>query len=1064
VNDAPSSASQEATTLEDTPKPLTLGGADVDGDALSYEIVSGPEHGSISGDVADRTYTPAANYHGPDSFTYRVSDGSAESEVATVTLTVEAVNDAPTATDQDVATPEDTAKALTLAVADADGDPLAFEIVSGPAHGDLSGTGSDRTYTPHPDYYGSDQFSYTVSDGSASSTVATVSLTVAEVNDSPTAAADVEETAEDTELVVSAAQLLANDGTGPPNEASQSLTLTGVGSAVGGTVAYDPAMGEVRFAPDEHFHGTASFTYVIADDGQTDGAADPKAAEGTATVNVSSVNDEPVATDGDQSTTEDEPVTFALPASDADGDALQFTIEVQPLHGEVTALDGDQVTYTPAPNYWGPDTFTFVASDGSSSSSSGAISIDVASVNDAPALDASGSPKLTPVKANASEPAGDTVADILASGAVGDHVITDIDGDPSGIAVVSVDGSGGTWEYRTVGGTWTSLDGIDASAAQLLDLDSTLRFVPVAGFSGDATIRFRAWDHSIGAVGGTADATITGGSSAFSADYEEAVITVIPNVPPVAVDDTASTTEDSEVTIDVLANDSDADGEPLTVAVETQPDGGAATVVDGVVQFRPSPDRNGTDRFTYTVRDPRGGVATGTVDVTITPENDLPITHDDTETVAEDGIVVFDPTGNDTAGPLEESLGALRLSTITAPAQHGTAAVTGGTIRYMPTLGFTGSDVLTYEVCDDATPALCNEANVTLTVSRVAATVETDPVPHAPQYHSNGSVKVVDAADDPAIWVNPLDPAQSLIIGTNKFSDTTNGGLLVYDLEGNQLSYTNDGPKNNVDLRPGFPLGGHEVTLVTASQRNDPPYTKRVAIYTLDPSTKELTLAGEVTPEYEPLGDCMYRSAKTGDFYVFVVSANGYVQQWRLAEAPGGTGTIDATEVRLFRVSATGSSDIAEGCVADDGLGHLYVSEEDVGVWKYSAEPDGGMTRTQVDVVGGGQLTADVEGLTIAYGPGDTGYLIASSQGSSSFAVYRRDGDNAFVRSFKIKDAAVDGTTITDGIDVTTAPLGPAFPNGMFVAHDNNNLPDNQNFKLVPLEQIVPTAALVRPG
>jgi 3-phytase len=375
----------------------------------------------------------------------------------------------------------------------------------------------------------------------------------------------------------------------------------------------------------------------------------------------------------------------------------------------------------------------------------------------------------------------------------------------------------------------------------------------------------------------------------------------------------------------------------------------------------------------------------------------------------------------------------------------------------MPSPGFAGSDSLVYEVCDDGTPALCGEATVTLTVSRVAPTVETDPVPH-------GAAAATDAADDAAIWVDPDDPARSVVIGTNKFSDaTTNGGLAVYDLSGTLLHYTNDGRMNNVDLRDGFPLAGETVTLVTSTQRNggSPPSPKRIWIYELDPLTRALVPvhSGTFAASFEPLGDCMYRSPVSGDFFVFVVGANGMVEQWRLSEGAGGL--VDAAKVRTFVVGSTGSSgDIAEACVADDQGGRLYVSEEDVGIWKYSAEPNGGDARTLVDAVGDGHLTADVEGLAIAYGPGDSGYLMASSQGSSSFAVYRRESDNPFVRSFKIKEGAHDPVTETDGIDVTSASLGPSFPNGLFVAQDNSNAPDNQNFKLVPLDRIIETAGL----
>jgi hypothetical protein len=140
-----------------------------------------------------------------------------------------------------------------------------------------------------------------------------------------------------------------------------------------------------------------------------------------------------------------------------------------------------------------------------------------------------------------------------------------------------------------------------------------------------------------------------------------------------------------------------------------------------------------------------------------------------------------------------------------------------------------------------------------------------------------------------------------------------------------------------------------------------------------------------------------------------------------------------------------------EGLVADDGLRHLYVGEEDVGIWKYSAEPNGGSARTQVDRTGtGGQLAADVEGQTNYYASGGAGYLLASSQGNNEFAVYRRDANNAFVGSFGlIAGGGIDAVTDTDGIDVTNFPLGSQFPQGLFIAQDNDD-----NFKLARWDAI----------
>ncbi|WP_152622808.1 tandem-95 repeat protein, partial [Archangium violaceum] len=140
-------------------------------------------HGTLSGTGASRTYTPAANYHGPDAITFKVNDGTEDSNVATVTLTVTPVNDAPVALTGSVTTAEETAVSVTLEATDVDGDTLTYTVVSGPTHGTLSGTGASRTYTPSANYHGPDSFIFKVNDGTADSNEATVTITVTAVND-----------------------------------------------------------------------------------------------------------------------------------------------------------------------------------------------------------------------------------------------------------------------------------------------------------------------------------------------------------------------------------------------------------------------------------------------------------------------------------------------------------------------------------------------------------------------------------------------------------------------------------------------------------------------------------------------------------------------------------------------------------------------------------------------------------------------------------------------------------------------------------------------------------------
>ncbi|MDQ3044667.1 MAG: Ig-like domain-containing protein, partial [Chloroflexota bacterium] len=167
VNTAPVANNQSVTTNEDVAAEITLTASDADGNTLTYSIVSGPANGTLTGTGANRTYTPNANYNGSDSFTFKANDGTVDSNTATVSITVTAVNDAPVANDQSVTTSEDVAAEITLTASDADGNTLTYSIVSGPAYGTLSGTAPSLTYTPTANFNGSDSFTFKANDGAA---------------------------------------------------------------------------------------------------------------------------------------------------------------------------------------------------------------------------------------------------------------------------------------------------------------------------------------------------------------------------------------------------------------------------------------------------------------------------------------------------------------------------------------------------------------------------------------------------------------------------------------------------------------------------------------------------------------------------------------------------------------------------------------------------------------------------------------------------------------------------------------------------------------------------------
>ena len=310
-----------------------------------------------------------------------------------------------------------------------------------------------------------------------------------------------------------------------------------------------------------------------------------------------------------------------------------------------------------------------------------------------------------------------------------------------------------------------------------------------------------------------------------------------------------------------------------------------------------------------------------------------------------------------------------------------------------------------------------------------------------------------DAADDPAIWANAQDPSQSLVIATDK-----KAGLYVYDMQGKVVQFLADGKMNNVDLREDFELGGEKVVLVTASNRTD----KSIAIYRLDTEKRELVnVADGVQPTGlgDPYGLCMYRSAKDQRTYVFINGDDTRKRQWELVA--GANGRVKAKLVRDMSFDSQ-----TEGCVADDASGALYVDEEDVGLWRMSAEPDGGDAKTMVQKIADNPAVKDdYEGLGI-YDLGDgRGYIVVSSQGNDTYAVYRREGKQEYLGSFAVVAdplRGIDGISETDGLEITSRNLGPGFEHGAMVAQDGRNVMpvENQNYKYVPWESIAKALGL----
>ncbi|GFD92229.1 3-phytase [Alteromonas sp. KUL156] len=316
-------------------------------------------------------------------------------------------------------------------------------------------------------------------------------------------------------------------------------------------------------------------------------------------------------------------------------------------------------------------------------------------------------------------------------------------------------------------------------------------------------------------------------------------------------------------------------------------------------------------------------------------------------------------------------------------------------------------------------------------VVALVADAETDPV-----------TSFDDAADDPCVWINPADVTKSTIIGTNKKE-----GLEVYNLEGKRLYSYKIGRVNNVDIRDGFLLNGKEVSVVTASNRT----YNTISILIVKPTGElEDAAARKITSNLkEVYGLGMYKSPKTNKFYVFMVGKKGGVEQWELFE---NNTQIDAKLVREFSLGSQG-----EGIVADDVYAKVYIGEENKALWKYDAEPNAENNRVKVISTNDLNMKDDFEGVTLYDAGNGKGYIILSSQGNNSYAVFDRVS-NQYLGSFSLKDGAIDGTYDTDGIDVTSVNFGTKYPKGFFIAQDGANTQGkdslHQNFKIIDWQKI----------
>ncbi len=670
VNDAPVANNDGYTINEDTPLNVAAAGvlandSDVDGNPLTAVLVSGPTNGSLTLNAdGSFSYTPNANYNGTDSFTYRANDGSVNSNVATVTITVNAVNDAPVAAGESYSINEDTPLSVAAAGvlvndSDVDGNPLTAVLVSGPANGILTlNANGSFGYTPNANFNGTDSFTYRANDGAANSNVATVTITVNAVNDAPVAANDSYSVNEDTPLNVAAAGVLANDS----DVEGSPLSAVLVSGPANGSLTFN-ANGSFSYAPNANFNGSDSFTYRA-----NDGTSNSNLA--TVTITVNAVNDAPLAAADSYSTNEDTPLNVAAAGvlvndSDIDGNPLSAMLVSGPVNGTLTLNANGSFSYTPNANFNGTDSFTYRANDGTANSNVATVTLTVNAVNDAPlaANDSYGINEDTPLSVAA--------AGVLAND-------TDVEGSP--LSAVLVSGP--------------------ANGSLTLNANGSFTYTPNADYSGSDSFTYRAND----------------GSTSSNL----ATVTIVVNGAPVAVGDSYSTNEDTPLSVaaaGVLANDTDVEGHPLTTVLVSGPANGSLTLnTNGSFSYTPNANFNGSDSFTYRANDGAASSNLATVIITVNAVNDAPVAAGDSYSTNEDmplSVAAAGVLANDSdvdGNPLSAVL-------VSGPTNGSLTLNANGSFSYTPNANFNGTDSFTYRANDGT--ANSNVATVTLTVNAV---------------------------------------------------------------------------------------------------------------------------------------------------------------------------------------------------------------------------------------------------------------------------------------------------------------------------------------------------------
>ena len=721
-NNEPIAENINTSTDEDISKEITLVGSDGDNDSLTYSIVSNASNGSISLNGEVVTYSPDSNWNGTDTFTYKVNDGKNDSNIANVTIVVNSINDVPTTSNFNVSTNEDVTLTAINVDAHTSGDvedntPFLYSIVSNPLNGTLtlnSGANDSKAiwdYTPNLNWNGTDTFSWNTTDSEGGiSNTSTTTITVNPVNDLPIPI-DVNIT---TNFNTSTTFVLsASDIEGLDSGFGYQLVTnpSQASSWTGSNNSTNKTM-DFTYTPKTDWAGVDTFTFKVND------GTDDSETNGTITVTTLTSNI-PTVSDLTYSTNEDTSKSITLIGTDVENDDLSYFIVSQPANGTLGNINGNSVTYTPNTNWNGTDTFTYQANDSYANSNVGTITMTVNSVNDVPISN-----------------------DIILN--INEDVAVNID--LYGDDVES--GSHASLSYNIV---------TNPSNGSLGSIsDNRVLYTPNSNFNGQDTFTYNSND-------GSSDSNVATVTINIGATDDT----------PVANDISESTLEDA--TKEITLNGTDPDNDSLTYYVQSNPSNGTLGSLNGnTISYTPNTNWNGTDIFTYKVRDGNSDSNTGVVTITVTSDNDAPNSNSITRNTTKDTAVNIELSATDVEGS------ALTYIIVSNPSDGALTGLNGNTVNYTPRTSWTGTDSFTYKANDGELDS--NISTVTIIVNDVTG-------------GQNSAPTVADAGfgatEDTALTIdlNGSD-ADGDDLTFSVVSNPSNGTLS--SINGNLLTYTPD--------------------------------------------------------------------------------------------------------------------------------------------------------------------------------------------------------------------------------------------------------------------------------